>query len=57
LHWSGPLGQIRVNLLPELPEPVRIKVGDQELPVRPLDQIADADPAVARILRRVRARH
>jgi len=56
LRWSGPVGQIRVTLLPELPQPVRIKVGDRELPVRPLDQIADADPAVARILRRVHAR-
>jgi Predicted transcriptional regulator with C-terminal CBS domains len=56
LRWSGPFGQIRVTLLPELPEPVRIRVGDTDVPVRPLDQIADADPAVARILRRVRVR-
>jgi hypothetical protein len=56
LRWSGPFGQIRVTLVPELPQPVRIRVGDDEVPVRPLDQIAEADPTVARVLGRVRAR-
>jgi transcriptional regulator with XRE-family HTH domain len=56
LRWSGPFVQIRVTLVPELPEPVRIRVGETDLTVRPLDQIADADPAVARVLSRVRAR-
>jgi len=56
LRWAGPFGQIRVTLLAELPEPVRIRVGDTDVPVRPLDQIADADPAIARVLSRVRAR-
>ena len=31
-------------------------IGDTGYPVRPLDQIADADPGVARVLERVRAR-
>jgi hypothetical protein len=45
-----------VSLVPELPEAVRIRVGDDDFPVRPLDQIAEAEPSVARVLRRVRAR-
>ncbi|OLB81723.1 MAG: hypothetical protein AUI14_02460 [Actinobacteria bacterium 13_2_20CM_2_71_6] len=56
MRWWISFGDIRVSLVPELPEPVRIRIGDEEFPVRPLDQIADADPAVARVLKRVRAR-
>jgi transcriptional regulator with XRE-family HTH domain len=56
MRWGSPYGEVRLNVLPLLPEPVRIRVEDSDLPVRPLDQIADADPAVARVIHRVRAR-
>ncbi len=56
MRWKLGIGDLRVNLVPQLPEPVRIRVGDADYPVRPLDQIADADPGVARVIARVRER-
>lgn len=56
LHWHVGLSEIRVSLVPELPEAVWIRAGEEEFPVRPLDQIAEMEPTVARVMRRVSAR-
>lgn len=56
MRWKLSIGDLRVTLVPQLPQPVLIRVGDREYPVRRLDQIIEADPAVARVLARVRER-
>ena len=53
MRWKLGLGELYVNVLAQLPEPVPIRVGDTEYPVRPLDQIVASDPSVARVLDRV----
>jgi transcriptional regulator with XRE-family HTH domain len=55
LRWWTPFGELAVRLLPRLPEPVTVQVGERALRLRPLPEIERDDPQVARVLRRLRA--
>jgi transcriptional regulator with XRE-family HTH domain len=56
MRWKLGIGELKVNVVPQLPRPVPVRVGNTEYPVRPLDQIVGSDPEVARILERRHAR-
>jgi transcriptional regulator with XRE-family HTH domain len=55
LRWRTPFGELAARLLPALPEPVNVRVGERTVPLRPLADVERDHPAVARVLRRLRA--
>lgn len=53
LRWSTPYGELTARLVRRLPEPVRIRVGERVLAVRPLIDVVADNPQVARVVARV----
>jgi transcriptional regulator with XRE-family HTH domain len=56
MRWITMYGELRVRAVDELPPAVEVAVGEWQIPVRPLVDIEAADPAMQRILARLRQR-
>jgi transcriptional regulator with XRE-family HTH domain len=56
MRWKTPYCELRIAFVPALPGGFVVREGDRSVPVRPLADVEAADPQVARISRRARAR-
>lgn len=56
LRWSGPYGEIRAQIVEELPSAIQVHADGMALHVRPLVEIEGTDPRMSRVLARMRER-
>ncbi len=56
LRWDSNGGEVRLRVVDQLPTSVEVMLGERRVPVRPLVEIEADNPAVQRILARLRER-